>query len=334
MVNSFKMTKQPDFFDRFQSVAEAFLTWRRRVRHAKREKQKAKNPVLDWVEAFIWAAGMVLLANQYVIQAYVIPSGSMIDTLNIGDRIFVNKLIFGPELLPGLVKLPSPVKPMRNNIIIFENPAYLSRGPVFDVAQRIIYMLTISLVDIDKDELGRPKAHFLIKRAIGTGGDHLIMERGEIKMRFAGETRWVDERENNARHGWKHRLRRVVEQENYPAMHIWGKIEAWQAMGLPVPEYLQAELSQTDNIRALDRLAIGKARVETLRNAMPYDSRYASMAARSSLGWYIPEGRIFPLGDNRDESQDGRIFGPVQLSKVLGRGASIHWPIKRIGPIK
>jgi signal peptidase I len=324
------MTKQADFFDRFQSVAEAFLTWRRRNRRIKREKQKAKNPVLDWVEAFIWAAGMVLLANQYVIQAYVIPSGSMIDTLLIGDRIFVNKLIYGPELLPGLMKLPSPITPKRNNIIIFENPAYLSRGPVFDVAQRIIYMLTISLVDIDKDELGRPKAHFLIKRAIGTGGDHVIMEKGEIKMRFAGETRWVAERENNAQHGWKHRLRRIVEEEQYPALETEGKAKAWQDMGLPVPEYLRT----ANNIRAFDSLAIEKTRVETLRNAMPYDRRYASLAARNSLGWYVPEGRIFPLGDNRDASQDGRIFGPVRLSKVLGKGASIHWPLNRIGPIK
>jgi signal peptidase I len=328
------MTKQADFFDKFQSVAEAFLTRRRRIRRIKREKQKAKNPVLDWVEAFFWAAGMVLLANQYVIQAYVIPSGSMINTLLIGDRIFVNKLIYGPELLPGLVKLPSPIKPVRNNIIIFENPAYISRGPVFDFAQRIIFMLTISLVDIDKDELGRPKAHFLIKRAVGAGGDHFIMDKGEMKIRFAGETRWVDERSFNAQHGWKHQISRLVEQEQYPALEIAGKVEAWEAMGLPVPGYLQTAQSQMNNIRAFDRLATGKARIETLRNAMPYDSRYASLAARNSLGWYIPEGRIFPLGDNRDNSQDGRIFGPVQLSKVLGRGSSIHWPLNRIGPIK
>jgi signal peptidase I len=324
------MSKQPDFFDKFQSVAEAFLTRRRRIKRIKKEKQKVKNPILDWVEAFIWAAGMVLLANQYVIQAYVIPSGSMINTLNIGDRIFVNKLIYGPELLPGLVKLPSPIKPARNDIIIFENPAYLSRGPVFDVAQRIIYMLTISLVDIDKDELGRPKAHFLIKRAVGTGGDHFIMEKGEMKIRFAGETRWVDEREYTARRGWKHRINRLVEAEQYPDIEITGKAEAWQDMGLPVPGYL----SQKNNVRALDRLTIGKTRVETLRNAMPYDRRYASLAARDSMGWYIPEGRIFPLGDNRDNSQDGRYFGPVQLAKVLGRGSSIHWPLNRIGPIR
>jgi signal peptidase I len=328
------MVKEADFFDRFQSLAERVLTWRRRGRRIKREKQKAKNPVLDWVEAFIWAAGMVLLANQYVIQAYVIPSGSMINTLNIGDRIFVNKLIYGPELLPGLGKLPSPVKPERNNIIIFENPAYLSRGPVFDFAQRIIFMLTISLVDIDRDEQGQQKAHFLIKRAVGTGGDHFLMEKGEMKIRFAGETRWVDEREYNARRGWKHNISRLVEADQYPMLEVMGKAEAWQDMGLPVPEHLRTAMSAANNIRYRDSYAHQDARIETLRNAMPYDRRYALLAARNSLGWYIPEGRIFPLGDNRDFSKDGRSFGPVRLSKVLGRGSSIHWPLNRIGPIK
>jgi signal peptidase I len=328
------MTKQMDFFDRFQSLAEAFLTRRNRIRRIKKEKQKAKNPVLDWIEAFFWAAGMVLLANQYVIQAYVIPSGSMIDTLNIGDRIFVNKLIYGPELLPGLVKLPSPIKPERNDIIIFENPAYLSRGPVFDFAQRIIFMLTISLVDIDRDEMGQPKAHFLIKRAVGMGGDQFMMDKGEMKVCFAGETRWVDERRYAAQRGWNHKISRMVEEKNYPALAIMGKTDAWQNMGLPVPDHLRVAQSSVNNVRYRDNLAQEKARIETLRNAMPYDRRYASLAARDSLGWYIPEGRIFPMGDNRDNSRDGRYFGPVQLSKVLGKGALIHWPLNRIGPIK
>ena len=334
MVDSIKMTKKMDFFDRFQSVAEAFLTRRRRIKRIKREKQKAKNPVLDWVEAFFWAAGMVLLANQYVIQAYVIPSGSMIDTLNIGDRIFVNKLIYGPELLPGLIKLPSPISPKRNNIIIFENPSYLSRGPVFDFAQRIIFMLTLSLVDIDRDELGQQKAHFLIKRAIGISGDRIIMEKGEIKICFAGETRWVNEREYNARQDWKHHISRLVEAKQYPEIETEGKAEAWQDMGLPIPEYLRETLPPSNSVRYRDILARDKARIETMRNAMPYDRRYASLAARDSLGWYIPEGRIFPLGDNRDFSRDGRYFGSVRLSKVLGKGSSIHWPLNRIGPLK
>jgi len=326
--------KQRDFFDTLQSVTEGLLTRRNRIRRIKKEKQKAKNPLLDWLGAFIWAAGMVLLANQYLLQAYVIPSGSMINTLLIGDRIFVNKLIYGPELLPGLVKLPSPIKPQRNDIIIFENPSYISRGPVFDVAQRIIYMLTISLVDIDRDEMGQPRAHFLIKRAVGMGGDRFIMERGEMKVRFAGEDRWADEREFNARHGWKHRISRLMEKDQYPALEMAGKASAWQDMGLPVPERVQTAMTPVNTIRYLDYLAHEKARIETLRGAMPHDRRYAVLSARYSLGWYVPEGRIFPMGDNRDNSRDGRYFGPVRLSKVLGGGSVIYWPLKRMGIIR
>jgi len=326
--------KQRDFFDELQNLTEGFLTRRNRIRRIKREQQKAKNPVLDWVGAFVWAAGMVLLANQYLLQAYVIPSGSMINTLLIGDRIFVNKLVYGPELLPGLFKLPSPIKPQRNDIIIFENPSYISRGPVFDVAQRIIYMLTISLVDIDRDEMGQPRAHFLIKRAVGMSGDRFIMEQGEMKTRFAGEDRWADEREFTARRGWKHQISRLMEKDQYQTLEMAGRAAAWQDLGLPAPERLQNALSAVNTIRYPDYLAHEKARIETLRGAMPHDHRYAVLSARYSLGWYVPEGRIFPLGDNRDNSRDGRYFGPVRLSKVLGGGSVIYWPLKRMGVIR
>ena len=326
--------KQHDFFDGLQYAAEVFLTRRKQVRRIKKEKQKAKNPLLDWIEAFVWAAGMVLLANQYLLQAYVIPSGSMINTLLIGDRIFVNKLIYGPELLPGLAKMPSPIKPQRNDIIIFENPSYISRGPVFDVAQRVIFMLTVSLVDIDRDETGQPRAHFLIKRAAGMSGDRFVMERGEMKVRFAGEDRWIAEREYTAQRGWNHEISRLMQEDQYPALEMAGKASAWQDLGLPVPEHLHEAVSSAHTIRYPDYLAHEKSRLETLRNAMPHDRRYSTLAARYSLGWYIPDGRIFPLGDNRDNSRDGRYFGPVQFSKVLGKGSFIFWPIGRIGSIK
>jgi len=323
-----------DFFDRLQILTEALLTRRKRAQRVKKEKQKVKNPVLDWIEAFVWAAGMVLLANQYLLQAYVIPSGSMINTLLIGDRIFVNKLVFGPELLPGILKLPSPIKPARNDIIIFENPSYISRGPVFDLAQRIIFMLTISLVDIDRDEAGQPRPHFLIKRTVGMAGDHFTMEKGEMKIRFAGDDRWTDEREYAAARGWNHNIRRLMDTDKYQALEAVGKVMAWRDLGLPVPERLQKTASLANSIRDPDGFALENARLETLRCAMPQDRRYAKELAKRSLGWYIPEGRLLPLGDNRDNSRDGRYFGPVRLSKVLGKGSAIFWPLMRMGLIR
>jgi signal peptidase I len=329
----FRNEKMPDFFDRLQQATESYLTRRKRIRREKKEKQQKKNIVLDWLEAFLWAAGMVLLINQYLVQAYQIPSGSMIDTLNIGDHVFVNKIIYGPELLPGLAKLPSPFRPKRNDIIIFENPSYISRGPVFDIAQRIIYMLTLSIVDIDKDEAGEPRAHFLIKRMVGGAGDRFVMEKGEMKIRFAGEEKWIDERDYIARRGWNYHISRLMPQEQYPVLEAAGQAAAWADMGLPVPEKLRAAAQPVGALRNPDYLAHEQARLAALRGMAPHEKRYAMLLARHRLGWYVPEGRVLPLGDNRDNSRDGRYFGPVRASKVLGKGAVIYWPLRRMGRI-
>ncbi len=325
---------QSDFFDRIQLITENYLT-RRKTRHrVKKEKHQARNPVLDWLLAFLWAAGMVLLANQYLVQAYRIPSGSMIDTLNIGDHVFVNKLVYGPELLPGVLKLPSLIKPKRNDIIIFENPSYISRGPVFDIAQRILYMLTLSIVDIDRDESGDPKVHFLIKRAVGQAGDRLVMENGNMRILFAGENTWVDEDDYNSARGMKHNVSRIMRQDQYPALAAAGQVAALTDAGLPIGEKLLASAEQTRNIQAPDFIAHEEARLETLRKLIPSEKRYSARLARQKLGWYVPEGRVLPLGDNRDNSRDGRYFGPVRVSKVLGKGMIIYWPLRRIGNIK
>jgi signal peptidase I len=322
-----------DFFDTLQNVTETWLSSRRRVRRLKKEKQRAKNPVVDWIEAFLWAAGWVLLINQYLFQAYQIPSGSMIDTLLIGDRIFVNKIVYGPEILPGLGKLPSPIKPKRNDIIIFENPSYISRGTAFDVAQRVIYMLTLSFVDIDRDESGEPKAHFLIKRAVGMGGDRFVSDKGNMKIRFAGEDRWIDEAEFRSGRGYTHTISRLMEEGAYPALEAAGKAAAYGDMGLSIPAALQSEAAGLGSVMYPDYLAHERARLEILLAANPQDNRYRMRLARHVMGWYVPETRILPLGDNRDNSRDGRYFGPVRSSRILGKGSIIYWSWPQLGRI-
>jgi len=324
-----------DFFDKVQKITENYLTHRAKTRRVKKEKRKKKNPVIDWIEAFLWAACMVLLINQYLVQAYRIPSGSMIDTLNIGDHVFVNKIIYGPELLPGFLKLPSLIQPKRNDIIIFESPAYISRGTVFDIAQRVIYMLTLSLVDIDRDERGEQRVHFLIKRAAGQAGDRFKIENGEMKILFAGEDRWVYERDYNAKRGWNHNISRLIDIDQYPVLTAAGKARGWSDSGYPISDNLYTQAALIDNMQYGDSFAYHKARLETQRKAIVADRRYATLYAREhSLGWYVPDGRILPLGDNRDSSHDGRNFGPVSVSKVLGSGMIIYWPFWRWGLIK
>ena len=48
----------------------------------------------------------------------------------------------------------------------------------------------------------------------------------------------------------------------------------------------------------------------------------------------VPEGCIYVLGDNRDESMDSRTFGCVPLEKVEGKVILRYWPIKQFGKVK
>jgi signal peptidase I len=338
--NFIVMANSHDFFDQVQFFTERFLNRRREKRDAKKAKHerrialyrekinaRVKNPALqviiltlvDWIEAFLWAAGVVLLINQYVFQLYQIPSGSMIDSLLIKDRVFVNKIVYGPELLPGIMKIQSPIKPERNDIIIFENPSYISRGVGFDVLQRIIFMLTLSLVDIDKDENGMPKPHFLIKRAVGVGGDRFKSLNGDLEIMFPGENRYVPESDFNRGRAYTHNISRLINVDEYSAINAAGKAVAYSELRLNVPESIANKAMNVNAIEYPDYNAYSESRLELLCAASPSDERFSSLLAQYRLGWYVPEGRMLPLGDNRDNSRDGRYFGPVPENKILGQ---------------
>jgi signal peptidase I len=321
-------------YSALERITETCLTRRARRKRLHKERQSKKHWAVDWLEAFIWAAGVVLLVNQYALQAYQIPSGSMINTLEVGDHIFVNKLIYGPELLPGIAKLPGLARPARNDVIIFDNPAYIPNGPVFDITQRILYMLTLSIVDIDRDENGKPKAHFLIKRAAGTAGDHFVNYNGDMRVKFAGETRYVDENEYNKQRGWNHRITRAIKPDEYPQLKAAAAVDAYSFLGVEAPAAAASAAAQSRQPRYINEITYNTTWLAALRGVFPYDSRYSALYTRRTAGWYVPEGRILPMGDNRDNSHDGRYFGPVKESKVLGRGLLKYLPLRRVGMIR
>jgi signal peptidase I len=327
-----------------QEGTERFLSWRKRRRLIRKEKQKQKNPILDWVEAILSAVLIVLLINQFLVQAYQIPSQSMVPTLLIGDRIFVNKLVYGPELLPGIMKIRGFRQPRRGEIIIFENPSYIPIGPVKDILQRIIYMLTLSMVDIDRDEFGNPKHHFLIKRAIGMPGDRIRTVLGNVEVRPPGLGRWLPEAELKKALGMRYPVRRTFSAEEYQYFR-----EAGIALGLldarlqpssdqeqAAGRYFSINRSDDGTVSWRQRALVDNIYLETWRYRTLYALRPDSMLFQTQWrqleqGWYVPEARVFPMGDNRDDSRDARYFGPVRIDKVLGRAMFRYWPLSRFG---
>jgi signal peptidase I len=86
------------------------------------EKKKKKSLVREYAEAIGTAILLALLIRTFVIQAFTIPSGSMMDTLLVGDYILVNKFIYGAELPFTGWHLPGVRQPTRGDIIVFKYP--------------------------------------------------------------------------------------------------------------------------------------------------------------------------------------------------------------------
>ncbi len=56
------------------------------------------------------------------------------------------------------------------------------------------------------------------------------------------------------------------------------------------------------------------------------------MNGRSEFGpKKVPKGTFFMMGDNRNNSEDGRVFGYVPRDFLIGKAFMVYWPPKRVG---
>jgi len=85
-------------------------------------KVKIKSQVREWMESIIIAVILALIIRAFVVQAFKIPSGSMIPTFQVGDRIFVNKFLYGARIPFTDIRFPALRQPIRGDIIVFRSP--------------------------------------------------------------------------------------------------------------------------------------------------------------------------------------------------------------------
>ncbi len=184
-------------------------------------KSNQKSTLREYTEAILIALVLALFIRTFVVQAFKIPSGSMLPTLQIGDHILVNKFIYGVKIpFSGSVLIPIK-NPSQGDIVVFKYP---------------------------KD----PKLDY-IKRVVGVGGDEIEIKDKKV---FINGKPLADE---HAVHRDNRMLaRRVAPRDNF------GPIK-------------------------------------------------------------VPEGKIFVMGDNRDNSHDSRFWGFVDLNEVRGKAFIIYW---------
>lgn len=212
--------------------------------HKQSVKQR-KSFYKEWIEPFLIAAVVALFIRQFVVEAFKIPSGSMIPTLTIGDHLLVNKFIYGPRIPFTDTRFFAGKEPKRGDIIVFKYPE-----------------------NEDKN---------FIKRVVGVPGDKIQIKNGVLMI------------------------------NDQP---------------VPVSDVPNAERDKTDGgffgvqPRVLEeQLGTVKHRIQYLQDQR--DKNFGPIT--------VPAESVFVMGDNRDNSQDSRIWGFVKYNKILGKALIIYW---------
>lgn len=115
-----------------------------------------KSKTREWTESIVVALVLALIIRTFVVQAFKIPSGSMEDTLLIGDHLLVSKFIYGMQIPFTEKRILRFKDPQQGDVIVFEFPEdrnknYFSRrdfikrvvgvpGDVVEVREKQVYV--------------------------------------------------------------------------------------------------------------------------------------------------------------------------------------------------
>ncbi len=224
-----------------------------------------KGKLREYVEALLTAFLVAFFIRSFVIEAFKIPSASMVPTLMIGDHLFVNKFVYG-------LRIPFTKK----KIVHFRDP---ERG------EPIVFMYPM---DESKD---------FIKRVVGLPGD---------RIKIKGDDIWVNEQPVTR---MALQIATPPNGEETHKLSVVSDAAAAQAGGLNNIPYF----------KGWENYQFYLENMGTARHLMQLDIQ-ASLEEQEII---VPEGHLFVMGDNRDNSSDSRDWGFVPLENVKGRAMFI-----------
>jgi signal peptidase I len=279
-----------------------------------------KSTIREYVESIGVAIAIALVLRAFVVEAFKIPSSSMIPTMEIGDHIFVNKFIYGVRIPWTRTKLFEVRPPRRGEVIVFMNPCI----PDKDYIKRIVAIAG------DTVEMRCSK---LYVNGVAVRQD-LTQEQGCSYWDLKDESKglWLKERCS--------RYRETIDEVTYEAFYdderpakdrsrARGNVEP-SPMKDDWPEIMSSADRLADAIPSCahyspqpgevveDRPPVG-AIVPTSNAGM------SRTACAPQLHYVVPPDHVFCMGDNRDNSNDSRTWGPVPVENIKGKALFIWW---------
>jgi signal peptidase I len=139
-----------------------------------------KSKFREYVEAILIAVFLALLIRAFVVQAFKIPSGSMVPTLVRGDHILVNKFVYGLKIPFTDSRFLIFRQPRRGDIIVFSFPGNKDREECRSITKNILKRLENVWNSGNPLYLLKDDCRDFIKRIVGVGGDKIEIKNKTV----------------------------------------------------------------------------------------------------------------------------------------------------------
>jgi signal peptidase I len=279
----------------------------------------------EYGESITIAIVIALLLRSFVIEAFKIPSASMIPTMQIGDHIFVNKFIYGIRIPFTKIKLLELRRPRPGEVIVFMNPCtpdkdFIKRvvaveGDTVEVRCNLLYVNGKAVVpDLVDDGV----CHYWDLEE-SSGQWHEQTECSRYRERLGDQV--FEALHDQDRPGRDARIaaskgREVYEEGGDGFQHDFPRLGAGDTLDDVDPFVCPSGDQRTPQERAR---SLGSYGWSTPDGSPPAET------CAPRVHYVVPSGHVFAMGDNRSNSSDSRTWGPVPVDHIKGKALFIWW---------
>lgn len=265
---------------------------------ARKQPETFQEHVVSWLKTIVWAVVVVMIVNGVLFASFVVPTGSMENTVATGDFLFVNRLIFAPstpQVIPFINRplpfysFPGLRDPKQGDVIVFIFPG-------------------------NRDQIEAERFEYYLKRCIAVAGDtlqiinrHVYVNGKEFTLPPNGK---FDE---NGYYDVQYDMSSTFPPGRNYTRDNYGPIR--------IPK-------KGDAIRISAENRIGwETFIRREGHSVGYDGTSITIDGKPAATYIVERDYLFGMGDNRNNSLDSRYWGFIPKESVIGTPVIVYWSL-------